>query len=113
MFDWTGAAINSSATRLTHFPEIMNSTNVQIGWLVLNDAEQRRARDYLRQFRDEGTLDELGFAQVRDALADVFFPATNTIMISNPGPSGTCPASMPLLTELGGSSLFDTITRWG
>lgn len=58
----------------------MNSASVQIGWLVLDDAEQRRARDYLRQFRDEGTLDELGFAQVRDALADVFFPATNTIM---------------------------------
>ena len=58
----------------------MPEPTVQIGWLVLNDAEQRRARDYLRQFRDEGTLDELGFAQVRDALSDVFFPATNTIM---------------------------------
>ena len=50
------------------------------GWLDLSDSEQRRAREYLRQFRTEGTLDELGFGIVRDALADVFFPATNTIM---------------------------------
>lgn len=50
------------------------------GWLDLSDTEQRRAREYLRQFRVEGTLDELGFGIVRDALADIFFPATNTIM---------------------------------
>lgn len=58
----------------------MNSPSFQIGWLVLDDAEQRRARDYMRQLQDEGTLDELGFAQVREAFAEVFFPATNTIM---------------------------------
>jgi hypothetical protein len=58
----------------------MSAPSFQVGWLVLDDAEQRRARDYLRQFRDEGTLDELGFAQVRDAFAEVFYPATNTIM---------------------------------
>lgn len=51
-----------------------------IGWLDLSDAEQRRAREYLRQFRAEGTIDELGFGIIRDALADVFFPATSTIM---------------------------------
>ena len=50
------------------------------GWLDLSDAEQRRAREYLRQFRTEGTIDELGFGIIRDALADVFFPATSTIM---------------------------------
>ena len=58
----------------------MNHQNVQIGWLDLSDAEQRRAREYLRQFRTEGTIDELGFGIIRDALADVFFPATSTIM---------------------------------
>jgi hypothetical protein len=50
------------------------------GWLDLSDTEQWRAREYLRQFRVEGTIDELGFGIVRDALADIFFPATNTIM---------------------------------
>lgn len=58
----------------------MYNHSVQVGWLDLSDSEQRRAREYLRQFRTEGTLDELGFGIVRDALADVFFPATNTIM---------------------------------
>lgn len=58
----------------------MPNLSVQVGWLDLSDSEQRRAREYLRQFRTEGTLDELGFGIVRDALADVFFPATNTIM---------------------------------
>jgi len=58
----------------------MNSPSVQIGWLDLSDTEQARAREYLRQFRTEGTLDEMGFGIVRDGLADVFFPATSTIM---------------------------------
>ena len=58
----------------------MNNLSVQVGWLGLSDSEQRRAREYLRQFRTEGTLDEPGFGIVRDALADVFFLATNTVM---------------------------------
>jgi len=55
-------------------------TSVRMGWLNLSDEEQRRARACLRQFQTEGTLDELGFGIIRDAFADVFFPATNTIM---------------------------------
>lgn len=51
-----------------------------MGWLNLSDEEQRRARACLRQFQTEGTLDELGFGIIRDAFADVFFPATSTIM---------------------------------
>jgi hypothetical protein len=34
----------------------------------------------LSQFDADNTLDELGFGILRDALADVFFPGTNTIM---------------------------------
>ncbi len=52
--------------------------NVLIGWLDLGDEDQARARDYLAWFRPEGTVDELGFGIMRDALADEFFPATNT-----------------------------------
>jgi hypothetical protein len=50
------------------------------GWLDLGDEDQRRAREYLSQFNAENTVDELGFGILRDAFADVFFPATNTIM---------------------------------
>src|SRR5437762_12980930 len=51
-----------------------------VGWLDLGEDEQRRAREYLSQFNTDNTLDELGFGVLRDAFADVFFPATNTIM---------------------------------
>lgn len=51
-----------------------------IGWLDFGEEDQRRAREYLAQFKEDNTLDELGFGIVRDALADLFFPGTNTIM---------------------------------
>jgi hypothetical protein len=51
-----------------------------IGWLDFGEDDQRRAKAYLAQFNSDNTLDELGFGILRDAFADVFFPATNTIM---------------------------------
>lgn len=51
-----------------------------IGWLDFGEEDQRRAREYLAQFKGDNTLDELGFGTIRDALADLFFPGTNTIM---------------------------------
>jgi len=50
------------------------------GWLDLSEEEQKHAKDYLANFRTEDTVDELGFGIMRDALADLFFPATSTIM---------------------------------
>lgn len=50
-----------------------------IGWIDLSEEDQKRARDYLRSL-SEGTLDELGFGVIRDSFADLFFPATSTIM---------------------------------
>lgn len=50
-----------------------------ISWIDLSDEDQKRARDYLRSLA-EGTLDELGFGVIRDTFADIFFPATSTIM---------------------------------
>lgn len=58
----------------------MVSNTVLAGWVDLSDEDQQRAKKYLSGFRAEGTLDELGFGIMRDAIADVFFPATNTIM---------------------------------
>ncbi|TRZ49139.1 hypothetical protein D4S03_08765 [bacterium] len=54
--------------------------NLCVGWLDLDEDAQRSAREYLAQFNGDNTLDELGFGILRDAFADVFFPATNTIM---------------------------------
>lgn len=54
--------------------------SICVGWLDLGEDDQRRAREYLSQFNADNTLDELGFGVLRDAFADVFFPATNTIM---------------------------------
>ena len=50
-----------------------------VGWIDLSEEDQKRARDYLRSL-SEGTLDELGFGVIRDSFADLFFPATSTIM---------------------------------
>ncbi len=50
-----------------------------VGWVDLSEEDQKSARDYLRSL-SEGTLDELGFGVIRDSFADLFFPATSTIM---------------------------------
>ncbi len=52
------------------------------GWLDLDERDQRRARNCLRRLEIPGSIDELGFGILRDAFADRFFPATNTIMTS-------------------------------
>jgi len=51
-----------------------------MGWLDLGEEDQKRAKNYLADFRTEDTVDELGFGIMRDALAEQFFPATNTVM---------------------------------
>src|SRR5215813_2451480 len=55
-------------------------STIYFGWLDLNEDDQRRAQEYLRQYNADNTLDELGFGVLRDAFADVFFPGTSTIM---------------------------------
>lgn len=58
----------------------MANQSVLIGWLDLREEDQKMARDYISALRTEGTVDELGFGILRDAFANQFFPATNTIM---------------------------------
>ena len=53
---------------------------ISVGWLDLSEEDRRRAKEYLSQFNEENTVDELGFGILRDAFADVFFPATSTTM---------------------------------
>ena len=57
----------------------MANQSVLIGWLDLNEEDQKMAKDYISALRTEGTVDELGFGVLRDAFANLFFPATNTI----------------------------------
>jgi hypothetical protein len=49
-------------------------------WLDFSEQDRQRALDVLDLFREKGTVDELGIGTVRDALADVLFPGTSTIM---------------------------------
>lgn len=49
-------------------------------WLDFSEQERQRALDVLELFREHGTVDELGIGTVRDAMADVLFPGTSTIM---------------------------------
>lgn len=49
-------------------------------WLDYSEADRQRALNVLDLFREKGTVDELGVGTVRDAMADVLFPGTSTIM---------------------------------
>jgi Family of unknown function (DUF6361) len=49
-------------------------------WLDFSERERRRMLDVVDLFRERETQDELGIGTVRDALADLFFPGTSTIM---------------------------------
>lgn len=50
-----------------------------LNWLDRSEAQRRKMLDVIGLFRDPGTLDELGIGSVRDAFADMLFPATSTI----------------------------------
>lgn len=48
-------------------------------WLDYSEHDRRRALDFVDQFRDRATRDELGIGTVRDALSDALFPGISTI----------------------------------
>src|SRR5438094_8815932 len=48
-------------------------------WLDHSEAQRRQMLEIVDQFREKGTLDELGFGSIRDSFADHFFPGTSTI----------------------------------
>lgn len=50
-----------------------------IAWLDFSSAQRDRVLDALAEPKDKGTLDELGYGTVRDAIADRLFPAVSTI----------------------------------
>lgn len=48
-------------------------------WLDFVESDRQRAMQVIDLFREKGTVDELGFAPIRDAFADHLFPGTSTI----------------------------------
>ncbi|AEI65607.1 DUF6361 family protein [Corallococcus macrosporus] len=53
---------------------------LHIAWLDLSPAQMATARAHLRDAKDEGVVDELGFGVLQGAIADVLYPGVNTIM---------------------------------
>jgi hypothetical protein len=60
--------------------EIKRSHVSSFAWLDFSESDRKRALDVIDLFRDKGTVDELGLGIIRDAIADVLFPGTSTIM---------------------------------
>jgi hypothetical protein len=49
-------------------------------WLDFSESDRKKALDVIDLFREKGTVDELGMGTIRDAIADLLFPGTSTIM---------------------------------
>ena len=50
-----------------------------LGWIDFSRSERNKVLGVLDLLSQNGTLDELGIAPVRDGFADIFFPGTSTI----------------------------------
>lgn len=50
-----------------------------IGWIDFSKSERNKVFSVLDLLSEQGTLDELGIAPIRDGFADIFFPGTSTI----------------------------------
>ncbi|GJQ29587.1 MAG: hypothetical protein HBSAPP03_14710 [Phycisphaerae bacterium] len=48
-------------------------------WLDFAESDRQRAMQVIDLFREKSTVDELGFAPIRDGFADYLFPGTSTI----------------------------------
>lgn len=52
---------------------------MKLGWVDYSKEDKRKALEILDVIYEPGTLDELGFAPIRDAFANEFFPGITTI----------------------------------
>jgi len=50
-----------------------------IGWIDFSSTDRKRVHEVLALMKEPGTLDELGFGQLRDAYADTLFPGFTTV----------------------------------
>src|ERR1700712_4508005 len=51
----------------------------QFGWMDHNETQRRRMLAAIELFKDQGTIDELGFGAVRDTIAGVLFPGASVL----------------------------------
>ena len=59
--------------------EIKGVRTVPLGWIDFSRNDRNKVLGVLDRLSEQGTLDELGIAPVRDGFADLFFPGTSTI----------------------------------
>lgn len=52
---------------------------MELGWIDFSKSERSKILSVLDLLSENGTLDELGIAPVRDGFANLFFPGTSTI----------------------------------
>lgn len=50
-----------------------------LGWIDFSKNERNKVLTVLDLLSEQGTLDELGIAPIRDGFANLFFPGTSTI----------------------------------
>jgi hypothetical protein len=53
--------------------------DVELGWIDFSKEERAKVLDVINLLSEDGTLDELGIAAIRDGFANLFFPGTSTI----------------------------------
>ncbi|MGE3507784.1 MAG: DUF6361 family protein [Vicinamibacterales bacterium] len=51
-----------------------------VSWLDFRSDDLTRAKEFINSLEGEGVLDELGFLSLFSAFADIFYPATTTVM---------------------------------
>lgn len=52
---------------------------MKIGWIDFSASERSKVLSIIDLLSEDGTLDELGIAPIRDGFANIFFPGTSTI----------------------------------
>ena len=52
---------------------------MELGWIDFSKSEREKILIVLDTFKEQGVLDELGIAPIRDGFSDLFFPGTSTI----------------------------------
>ena len=52
---------------------------MELGWIDFSKSERNKVLNVLDMLGNQGVLDELGIATIRDGFSDLLFPGTSTI----------------------------------
>ena len=52
---------------------------MELGWIDFSKSDRNKVFEVLRLLSEEGVLDELGIAPIRDAFSNIFFPGITTV----------------------------------